>query len=265
MATSCDPRHLRASPWILITVLAVLAPGCSDRKPREIPKAGESSRLPDVLSYEGTTVGASDPLIRSIAPTLRPWVVMWRHAMPAFQPESLIRAGVEPAFRGYVQPLKNVYPPPKESAAAFRILSARSPDGRYKLIFDWYQCVLEDAGEIEIGGDADSAPLLLDTKRGLSNQLETCGPGSCAFHWGAWISPTRFILTGTQSDEKHMGVRGRVQVFSIPDSTVTTYLTRPVHSSRSAVYQAAWESWVRSSYRALKQVASRSRSWRRSG
>jgi uncharacterized protein (DUF2249 family) len=174
-----------------------------------------------------------------------------------FAPDSLIRVGTGPAFRSRTVLLKSVYPPPKESAAAFRILSARSPDGRYDLIFDRYQCVLEDGEEIEIGGDADSAPLLLDLKRGVANQFDFCGPSSCAFQWGVWVSPTRFALAGTLLDERTMGTRGRVQVYSIADSTVTTYVTRPVHSSRSTIYQSAWESWVRSSYRAMKQVASR--------
>jgi len=249
------PRH-RVVAILALAFLPFL--GCSRR---EFPKnqSGETGRrLPDVLSYEGTPVGKSDSLINAIGPKLRPWVVLWRHAIP-FAPESLIRVGVGPAFRaGTVQPLKGVDPPPKESAAAFRILSARSPDGRYNLIFDRYQCVLESDGEIDIGGDADSAPLLLDLRHRTATQFETCGPGSCAFHWGVWVSPTRFALAGTENDEKYMGIRGRIQVFSIPDSTVTTYLTRPVHSSRSAIYQSAWESWVRGNYRAMKQVATRS-------
>ena len=239
---------------VLLTLALLTFLGCSTREPAKDARAGR--RLPDVLSYEGTPVGKSDSLINAIAPKLRPWVVLWRHAIP-FAPESLIRVGVGPALRaGTAQPLKGLYPPPKESEAAYRILSARSPDGRYNLIFDRYQCVLESDGEIDIGGDADSAPLLLDLKRGIANQFETCGPGSCAFHWGVWVSPTRFALAGTENDERHMGIRGRLQVFSILDSSVTTYLTRPVHSSRSAVYESAWESWVRGSYRAMKQVAS---------
>src|SRR6185503_17537941 len=136
----------------------------------------------------------------------------------------------------------------------FKILSARSPDNRYELIFDGYQCVVEQEGRIEIGGEPDSAPLLLDLKRRQSNRFEFCGPSVCAFHWGAWLSPSRFVLAGTLQDEKHMGIRGRVQVYSLQDSTVTTYVTRPVHSSRTGTYQSAWESWVASRYRATKQV-----------
>jgi hypothetical protein len=247
----------RRCAWVAILLaLAIPLAGCARR---ETPKPiGAGRRLPDILSYEGVTVGTSDPLINAIAPKLNPWVVLWRHAMP-FAPDSLIRVGVGPAFRtGTVQPLKDVYPPPKESAAAFRILSARSADGRYDLIFDRYQCVEESGDEIDIGGDADSAPLLLDLKRGISNQFDFCGPSSCAFQWGVWVSPTRFVLAGTLLDERNMGTRGRIQVYSTADSTVTTYVTRPVHSSKSAIYQAAWEAWVRSSYRSMKQVASRS-------
>jgi hypothetical protein len=204
-------------------------------------------------------VGSHDPLVNAIAPTLKPWLVLWRHAYAGFTPDSLIKIGTEPAFRdGFLQPLRQVYPPPRESASAFKILSARSPDGRYDLIFDRYQCITEEGDKVEIGGDADSAPLLLDTKNKISNRFEFCGPGTCVFHWGAWTSPAQFVLAGTQYDEKHMGIRGRIQVYSLRDSTVTTYLTRPLHSSRAATYQAAWESWVLSQYRATKQVASRS-------
>ena len=243
----------------LIAILATLAiVGCSKREP---PKGGESNvtRLPDVLSYEETPVGSRDPLVNSIAPALGPWMVLWRHAYPGFAADSLIRVGVAPAFSGsYTQPLRDVYPPSKEHVAAFRILSARSPDGRYDLIFDGYQCVEMDGDHVEIGGEPDTAPLLLDLKRKVSTRFDFCGPGSCTHHWGAWISPATFVLTGTENDERYMGIRGRVQVYSLRDSTVTTYVTRPLHSTRAAAYRAAWESWVAMRYHATKQVASRS-------
>lgn len=249
---------MRPLTLLAIALALVLGSGCSKRAPE---KGGEhaATRLPDVLSYDEPTVGRSDTLVNAIGPALAPWMVLWRHAYSGFQSDSLIRIGVEPAFRNAdVGPLKSVYPPPAESAAAFRILSARSPDRRYDLIFDGYQCVEEVNGEIDIGGDADSAPLLLDLKRQTSTRFEVCGPGNCPFHWGAWVSPTRFILAGTLADEKTMGVRGRVQVISISDSTVTTYVTRPVHSSRGAIYQSAWEGWVAMRYHATNRVASRS-------
>jgi hypothetical protein len=111
--------------------------------------------------------------------------------------------------------------------------------------------------QVEIGGEPDSAPLLLDLKRKVSTRFGFCGT-DCKHHWGAWVSPATFVLTGTQNDERSMGIRGRVQVYSLQDSTVTTYVTRPLHSSRAAAYRSAWESWVAMRYHATKQVASRS-------
>src|SRR5690242_5364035 len=81
----------------ILTALVLFGAGCS-RRTADIQKAGETSRLPNVLSYEGATVGKGDSLINAIGPKLRPWVVLWRHAVP-FAPESLIRVGVGAAFR----------------------------------------------------------------------------------------------------------------------------------------------------------------------
>src|SRR6185503_8014620 len=124
--------------------------------------------------------------------------------------------------------------------------------------FDGYQCVEMNGDHVEIGGEPDTAPLLLDLDRKVSTRFDFCGPGSCTHHWGAWISPATFVLTGTENDERYMGIRGRVQVYSLRDSTVTTYVTRPLHSTRAAAYRSAWESWVAMRYHATKQLSSRS-------
>ena len=242
----------------LIAIFAALAIfGCSKHEPQKGGKSG-ATRLPDVLSYDETPVGPHDPLVNSIAPALGPWMVLWRHAYPGFSADSLIRVGAVAAFAAsYAQPLREVYPPSKEHVAAFRILSARFPDGRYNLIFDGYVYVEMYGDQISISGEPDSAPLLLDLKREVSTRFDFCGT-DCRHHWGVWISPTTFVLTGTQNDERSMGIRGRVQVYSLRDSTVTTYVTRPLHSSRAAAYRSAWESWVAMRYHATKQVASRS-------
>jgi len=239
----------------LIAILATLAIfGCSRQEPQ---KGGESkvTRLPDVLSYAEPTVGKSDTLVNTIAPALSPWMILWRHAYSGFQPDSLIRFGVAPMFRGGpVQPLRELYPPSKEHQSAFRILSARSPDGRYDLIFDSYLCVEADGDKVDISGEPESAPALLDLRRKTAKRFDGFG----GVNWGAWASPTRFVLTGTQYEGRNMGIRGWVQVYSLRDSTVTTYVTRPLHSSRAAAYRSAWESWVAMRYHATKQVASRS-------
>jgi hypothetical protein len=178
--------------------------------------------------------------------------------MPGFRPESLYFAGTGPALRrGYVQPLGNMDPPGEEASATFEVLSAESPDGRYKLVFDWYQRVSEEEGEIEIGGDADSAPLLLDRREQTSNAFAFCGT-PCGFHWGAWISPTKFVLAGWQELEAAGSrLRGTLDFYSIPDSTVASYVTRPVSSGVFSRYREAWEGWVAERYRSRTRHASR--------
>jgi hypothetical protein len=198
-------------------------------------------------------VGSSDPRIREIAALITDWTHLWQAAIPRFQPESLYFAGTGSALRGgYVQPLGNVYPNKEEGDATFEILSANSPDGRYKLVFDWYQTVEEEEGEVGIGGEPDSAPLLLDLREGVSNQFTTCGT-PCGFHWGAWISPTRFVLGGWQEiDAAGSLLRGNLSIYSISDSCETFYLTRPVTADEYSRYRGAWEAWVTARFHALK-------------
>ena len=182
---------------------------------------------------------------------------MWRKADPEFAAESLRFLGTAPAFRGYVQPLKGLYPPTRELQPTFQILSARSPDGRYNLIFDWYLIIEGSGDEVDISGEPDSAPLLLDLKGGTSNQFDTCGT-PCAFSWGVWLSPKVFALGGWE-DEEPMGhrSRGRLKVYSLADSSATTYVTRPVAVDARRRYQAAWESWVDSKFHALTKATPR--------
>jgi hypothetical protein len=217
-----------------------------------ITRADSIRRVPPRV--DGEPVGASDSLIHAAAPKLEPWANMWRRAMPAFEPDSLIRVGVAPAFRGYVQPLKGIYPPDEEKRSTFKILSARSPGGRYNLIFDWYLVIEEDAGEIDISGEPDSAPLLLDLRRATSSQFES-GGAMRRYDWGVWLSPTKFALAGTQeADASSRWVQARINIYSIGDSTVTEYTTRPVPTGNYAKYRSAWEEWVGSRFRALEKT-----------
>jgi len=172
---------------------------------------------------------------------------MWEKSSPGFRADSLLRVGVEPAFRaGWLQPLNDVYPPPPDQELVFRVLSANSPDGRYKLVFDRYQSIDEDAGEIETGGDPDSAPLLIDLRRRTFSQFETCGT-PCGFDWGVWLSPSRFALAGwREADVAGQQRQGRIKIFSIRDSTATTYVTRPVSAGEFALYRDAWRDWIAS-------------------
>jgi len=132
-----------------------------------------------------------------------------------------------------------------------------SPDGRYKLVFDVYQYIGESEGRFEMGGEPESAPLLLDLRLGTSNTFEFCGT-SCSFEWGAWLSPTSFVLGGSQdADDYRQWMQGKLSIYSIPDSTVTTYVTRIFPVEKYDDYRAAWEAWVTARYRALKKSRSR--------
>jgi len=146
------------------------------------------------------------------------------------------------------QPLSDVYPSKEEGNKTFEVLSADSPDGRYKLVFDGYQYVGEEDGEVSTGGEPDSAPLLLDLRQGASTRLAECGT-VCGFHWGTWVTPSRFVLAGwTDADASATRRQGTLRIYSIADSTATFYLTREVSSEEFSKYQAAWEAWVAERY-----------------
>jgi len=243
-------------------MLAFAALGCGKREARHEVHVTDSTRAHDLTPSDtllrtspshptAPQVGKSDSLINAIAPKVRAWAAMWGKAAPGFVPESLFFAGSAPALRkGYIQPLKNIYPPTEEGPT-FKVLGADSPDGRYKLVFDWYQHIGEDSGEIEIGEEADSAPLLLDFQRGISNHFEGCGT-PCGYHWGVWLSPTSFVLAGwVEGDAAGKWKQGKITIYSIGDSTATTYVTRFVPLEAYARYRDAWGDWVSTRYRAL--------------
>jgi hypothetical protein len=236
----------------ILSAVALLAasPGCSKRKEA-------SSGSPAVVEAPppppGDPVGHKDARLNAAAPNLAEWVTMWRAADPRFQPDSLYFAGESAAFRGgYVQPLNDFDPPSPEGASIMDVLAADSPDDRYKLVFDHYQGITDDDGDVDIAGDADSAPLLLDRNQGISNRFEFCGP-SCGFHWGAWLSPTSFVLAGWEEPgPTQRWTRGRVTIYSIPDSSSASYVTRAMSAEDFDRYRSAWKQWVVARYHAYK-------------
>jgi len=202
---------------------------------------------------KGPQIGKTDPIMNAAAPRLRRWERTWQAVLPEFKLDSLYRVGTASALHGYVGPLSAYYPPDDEHAATYDVLGAASPDGRYKLVFDWDQYVSEgEDGKISIGGEPDSAPLLLDMKSGTANIFESCGT-PCGFLWGTWLSPTRFALAGWQdADDYGQWVQGRLAIYSIPDSSQTTYATRIISGEEFMRYRARWEASVAARYRVLK-------------
>src|SRR5258705_8457127 len=133
-------------------------------------------------------------LPRALVPLLSPWLAMWRAAIPGMEADSIRLGGVTPALRGgHAQPLSDFESLSQEEAAAFEALTARSPNGRYRLVFDRYQAISEEDGAVDISGEPDSAPLLIDERRRLAHTFEFCGT-PCGYDWGCWIDSTRFAL-----------------------------------------------------------------------
>jgi len=226
----------------LITLAVILVAGCSGKATeRRTPLA------------TADTLGNGIP--RAIVPALSPWIAMWQSAIRGFDVDSLKSGGRRPALGdGYVQPAGNLNPQAPEESATFEVLSAVSPGGRYKLVFDWYQEIDEDAGGINIGGEPDSAPLLIDLRLERSNQFETSGTMG-GYHWGCWIDSTRFALAGW-AEEGASGdtLYGILGIYSLADSTETRYFTRAVSKDSYDDYYAAWRAWVIGRYRIWKNA-----------
>jgi hypothetical protein len=69
-----------------------------------------------------------------------------------------------------------------------------------------------------------------------------------------WISSTKFALAGTQeADASGRWAQARIKIYSIADSTVTSYISRPISTEGYAKYRSAWEGWVGTKFRALKK------------
>src|SRR5258705_7587959 len=93
----------------------------------------------------GPPLGPGDSVMAGIGGPLAPWVEMWGQAIPGFQVDWLHRGGSSAAFRaGQVQPLEAVEP--SLAGLSHRVFAVDSPSGRYSLIIDQFQGVVEDRG-----------------------------------------------------------------------------------------------------------------------
>lgn len=120
------------------------------------------------------------------------------------------------------------------------------------LYLDRYQAIVADGDSLEIGGEPDSRSALVERRTNRVAILKACGT-ACGSHWGAWLSPTTFALAGWQdADAYSQWKQGTLSLYSIPDSTVATYLTRIVPAKDYERYVEAWEGWLLERYRALQ-------------
>jgi hypothetical protein len=175
---------------------------------------------------------------------------MWQTAIPDLAADSLRFASRKLALRGgSTQPLEDFDSLSPQEAAAFEALAARSPDRRYRLVFDRYETISEEDGVVDISGEPDSAPLLIDERRRLVHVFEFCGT-PCGYDWGGWVDPTRFALGGwTEVNDARDSLRGELGIYSLEDSTVAGYFTRSVSAEEYARFREAWRAWVTRRYR----------------
>ena len=255
LTVRCNARTM----GLLAVLAAVLTSGCGSRTPATHTTAAdtsgavaaESSLAAAYPADLGPAVGRGDTLLNGAAAALGPWVEMWRQAMPGFALDSLRRDAARRGLRdGTVQPLGDFAAMgSRDSLGVFRI---DSPDGRYTVVLDRYQGIIDAGGVIGIGGNVDSAPVLLDRAHGTANTFAFCGP-ACAFEWGAWVDASRFVIAGSvHAGPGAASAAGYVEVVSIADSSRVRYWTRPLADDELKGWRMAWGMWVTSRYREIE-------------
>jgi hypothetical protein len=199
----------------------------------------------------GPQIGKSDTLVNEVAPKLDEWVAMWRAAAPGFELDSLWVTG----RRRWSVIHRTTTDHPRDELT-FKVLGLPSPDGRHILVPDVYQEVVAVGDSLEGGGEPESAPSLVDLSKKEESVFEMCGT-SCGTLWGTWLSPTRFALGGWK-DARDLGQRTSavLGIYSLVDSTVTSYVTRSIPSTDYEKYRAAWERWLLARYRSLERTHS---------
>lgn len=241
----------------LFLAFAISLTGCARKDEDLIADSADSSasRDPAAIPHPsppqptGPQVGKSDPILNAAAPMLRDWVTMWQSALPGFEVDSTWKVDIQrwtPTPRRLERKLESME---AETALAFKLLSTRSPEGRYILDVDIYQAAFPMGGDtIQVGGEPDSQPVLIDLADSTEVSLQFCGPG-CGFHWGTWLSPSRFALGGWQAADDHSRwFQGSLAIYSLKDLSVRRYETRIVSGADFARYQTAWKRWLHGRY-----------------
>jgi hypothetical protein len=207
----------------------------------------------------GPAIGARDSLMRILAPRLGEWIGFWRAADPALRLDSL-RAGPWSAFAvkwdeqpygiaGITTPAESL-PPDQRDDEGLRALTVIAPGERYALLIDRYQSVGESENGIEIGGEPDSAPMLIERRTGRTDTFEFIGTMS-GYHWGAWLDSSRFVIGGWGEASAAGGLTyGFLDFVDLDRGMQRSYYVPAVDGSAYANYRRAWEAWVAKRYRA---------------
>lgn len=251
---------MRARAFVALALLALLlaiAAGCA-RKSDELTATADSTATGEMTTVHpappqpaGLQVGRSDPILNAAAPQLGVWESMWEAALPGFRVDSTWKADIQRWTLTRRRIGRDLQGLEAETELAHRLLGSRSPDGRYILDVDSYQIAVVSGDTLGMGGEPNSQPLLLDLADSTESVLQFCGPG-CGFHWGTWLSPTRFVLGGWQHADDHgQWYQGSLAIYSIRDLTVRRYETRIVPARDYALYHAAWKRWLLGRYHRL--------------
>jgi hypothetical protein len=184
-----SPRLRSAIAAGLFVIIEALS-GCAPGSPRAPAKGSATDTL-------------ANGVPRSLAGKLAPWVVVWRHALPRFAPDSLTRGATTAFTFGYGWAGAGRVTAGVRSRALVDVLS---PDSTRSLDFDMYLDFDPTGGP---GGllerEPDSAPVLADFKRDSVWQVAFCGT-MCFYDGAYWIDNDRCALTGAiQSGEQADG------------------------------------------------------------
>jgi len=241
--------------WRAVVHLFILLAlfGCARR---ETKKSAEAVHPPAQPS--GPQIGKTDALLNAAVPKLSTWMAMWAAALPGFEADSLwagSRGRWLPGSGGVDEDyLHEAHESPDD--VTFKLLAFPSPGGHHLLYVDVYQAIMADGDTLEIGGEPDSRTVLINQRTNTVAIIRSCGT-PCGSHWAAWLSPTSFALAGWQdADAYSEWKQGTLEIYSIPDSTVATYVTRVVPAKDYEQYVSAWESWLLKRYRALRNTHS---------
>ena len=173
---------------LLVAVALGVLPGCAQRAHRH-----------DVTNSAADTLANGLP--QTLLPKLAPWVQVWRHAIPAFTPDSLRHAGPVP-FKfesGWAGTGGRI-----NSIRTRALIEVVSPDSARSLDFDSYL----DFGRGPDGnplseGEPDSRAVLADFKADSAWVVDFCGT-TCSHDGAYWVDAERFVLTRTTQTGEQM-------------------------------------------------------------
>ena len=184
---------------------------------------------------------------------------MWAEAQAGFIPDSLWASGTQhwsPLLTRQLSRTDDSGEGEPGDELTLELLGIHSPDGQYILEVDEYQVIQPTGDSIEVGGEPDSQCSLIDARSQLKQLLMQTGTGG-GYQWGAWLGRDAFALAGwSDADDYGQWKQGQLWLYSLRDSTVSSYSTRIVSADAYTRYEAAWHGWLLKRYRAWKRAHS---------